>query len=555
MTVVQEINRIKTAKSNIKNELSLKNITVPSNVKIDGYNQYIEQIKQDPFDYDNWIAYGASAPDATRYKYWVNIDSTPESLPLKQTGEYLYKQYYSGDIDVLAKNGEEIITVELGSKTNSSYGGTTPNNNIIVDGNYAIRCAGYMLRRSNLTNASIGGTNDPRVGIFDITNIDYPISYCANFDNAIDIINIKDICTETCSARGNLTLRDGKIYLMYEDDITRIYDISTKEVTTINKSPLHGKSRDILYMQFYPNSNTTMFIMCLSGDSSLSLTAGWGYDFRVDTGYMSCNYTYTFDINTTYYMSASYILQDNRYIIWNQQTGYASRYAYTYIIDLNNPGTLNQIKMASGTSGDHYMFPVNYNGNKKAWFVNYNTLTMYSFNTSNMSFEAVAVNQLFNNVGKAFLYGCYGNPFFDFKIDNGMYISGIIPVSSSKGFKLDSNGSLYDIYTTKYMYGYLIHNYNMTNLQDISWSIEYKETIDSTNNVLLPLTPNYKANSYSSTYYKFYMNSDMDKFMPIVLKNSKLYGIHNHEEIQIKTSVNNEWVDYNPSDAYSSGYH
>ena len=180
---------------------------------------------------------------------------------------------------------------------------------------------------------------------------------------------------------------------------------------------------------------------------------------------------------------------------------------------------------------------------------------MYSFNTSNMSFEAVAVNQLFNNVGKAFLYGYYGNPFFDFKIDNGMYISGIIPVSSSKRFKLDSSGSLYDVYTTKYMYGYLIHNYNMTNLQDISWSIEYKETIDSTNNVLLPLTPNYKADSYNSTYYKFYMNSDMDKFMPIVLKNSKLYGIHNHEEIQIKTSVNNEWVDYNPSDAYSSGYH
>lgn len=44
MSVSTEINRLKTAKSNIKNSIEEKGITVPNAEKITNYYQYIDQL-------------------------------------------------------------------------------------------------------------------------------------------------------------------------------------------------------------------------------------------------------------------------------------------------------------------------------------------------------------------------------------------------------------------------------------------------------------------------------------------------------------------------------
>lgn len=531
MSIAGEITRINGAKLDMKSAIEEKEVSVPSSALISDYSLLVDSIETgggelEPFtfDYDNWIAYGASEPDATEYRYWINAPTTPSQAPLKMSRIYQKRDSYTGEIDSIVSSG----TFTFGDAKNDGaiYGG-----GITTDGVYYI--TGINASIQNVLGASAD------VYIFDIRNVANPSHYIKFTDNAFKKISVSSVCKNMGSnSYGGCIYNNGKIYFIFDIDSVSVYDIETDTFSKIMGTPLTSSNR-IVGGAANPNDANSLYIFTIPSGAS-NITSISVINYNILTGTSSAVLTHAISSRSAFGFTAKFFDTNQRYInFMSQQTLSSSESVVT--IDLNDVSSKRE-HSHSGTKTTYYWLHI-VCGINEVWAINRDDFDAYRLNSATGQFEKIDYSS-YGNLFMAVIYSGYWNA-FTISQDWQTFTANV----SSFQTTLSLDGDKATQYYLMVPGDYDGVQFSCSTSRNISWGHSIRENIDSSTSIIIPCKYRpFFGSSYDAAALRFYPKTTK-KFSIISLMNSGiLYAIYNQTNYQIKTAVNGSWANYDPED-------
>ena len=512
MAISDRLTKLSTDITSAYSAINTKGGTIPSHKNTDNLATAISSIPQsggggEDFDYDNWIAYGTSTPSASNYKYWLPIATTPTNTPLKQVDTYFSRDSYSGDVAELFNSTNGVNGQSYGRY--SFYG-------VQYDGTYM-----YTTGSSDAYNTIPGSST--YIYVFKLTNVDNPMHYIRNTSNYYKRIKIKDVCTDSTLYKGGWCVYNKKIYLFYEANKMRIYDVDNATTTTKNSSPI---SSTISACGCVAISSTQIIMV---GYTTSSATSAKVYSITPSTGsYTTKISSWTSSFGLGYYKVRGYY--NGNVLITFSESFYSSYPLLIYKVSANS---LASITTSEGNNGRYIL--VYFPQASKIWFIKWDTRAYYEVNSSG---SLVSVN--LSNYGNLFrgVLACQGETACVVSTNAAMTTFTAYVPKMTNNLSMTFDGVCYYLYTDEDYDGF---NISDSTTSSYSWSHEYKENHNSTNNVIIPtrITTN-----YSTPYklYKYFTKSDQNIFILVDYRTGACKFIYNKQEVTLYISVNGSWV-------------
>ena len=521
MSVQTEITRITNGKASIKQSLENKGATVPSNAKISDYSAIIDSLPSGGtgaytgFDYDNWIAYGLTAPDPTKYKYWIPVDTTPQSKPLKYVAGYRIADAYTGELAAL-------INDTTGSVSKTNLAGTAgclqcSNNHstyIYGNGGQQNTASSITLYRYIYTNqvapSSEIGVNTEKLGTL------------ATLFNTSTTLYI------------SWTVHDNTIYTILGNTINA-YDLTSKTSSQWARTSYTWMASSYRCLGlFYISSNQIIFLRTNTSGTNVNIISAYPGQNGSTNTLLSVNNLSGMTNYTSMRVDSDNILICYKASNFNMSNAATHKLMYNYRISTKTWTKITQ-KQDSG-----YLY--------WRWLVPENKLVFRYSVESNKCYELInGVFTEMTNVGNLFkvafnsntLVYLNGNTFHACIPANNFSIPDSEGIVHTYSFN-HSNGASYNIVT-----GEVSKNY--------TFSHDIIENFDSTTNVLLPYSLKYESgSSIQKTGYKFFPRQVKDTYLYTTrsdFDNTKVENpkaIYNRTLYDIKISDGTQWLTSDP---------
>lgn len=523
MSINSEINRIYQAREDIKTSISNKGVAVPTESSIEDLPGLISAIPSggsfvpDDISYSNWVAYGTSEPDPTKYKYWANINTTPSRAPITVVDSYMIENCFSGEIcDEVFDLGTPMASVPGASPTYFSYD--------LYDKKYAISCSYGIYNSTSLYSSTT-------ISVFDISGQDNPFAYMGQSSNSIRRFTLKDIFGKgvTYRAGGTVIVYHGKIYMMLISGTSTVtvYDIASGTTSTMSFSPMGTASNR--FIQAIPDPTDSNYVILFWYTSSAATTLR---RYRIRMSNLSYTTGSTLSTSLPQGLSGGYYIRwyDGTYAIFAQGTSSISTSSNTPMLILNvSANTYTTYLAESGAM--YYFVPII--GSNQLFFRNLSTTV------------GVPMLEFKNGSIKTADLSSYGNLFIGL-----LNISGnSTPININP-----ANNTFYAVFNTKSLTieGQRLYAYTDTwstglsisgsTTRNYSFSSEVIESEDSSNKVLIPYVYNGARRSLFSVIY---LNSLKDAFVSIPLASADSCPLYFNKGVtpaDLKVSDGTKWT-------------
>lgn len=532
MSIAGEITRINGAKLDMKSAIEEKEVSVPSSALISDYSLLVDSIETgggtpDPysFDYENWITYGDSEPDASSYHYWVNTSADEEQAPLKMVQKYTnYDSYQGSDITSLVENGTLSNDVFVTTSYKYSY---KYNDDYVV----------YATPNKADNNAPV-----VILYVFKITGEKDPGNYASKKKNIYRTLTLSTIIPEgNRGPAGGYCLLGDKIYLFYEIGTVRVYDIETEQISSLTGSPLTSSMR---IASVVPKKGDANKLWILTHGTSGNISQINTYLYNISS--QSSSFHHQSVMPTSYYFTsmASMFVGENYVVYGFAGAQWSSAYPIC-LMDTTNANFINTAFNPPVYPTSNYA-PFVVIGLGEVWFTAFSSGNGYSVirvKDSNGSVEEVNSS----NYGNLFMMAARNgvSAGLDVDISNGTFTTEFF---YDKAVCIDGTANTY--------YFPVPGDYTSIKITDsmqknCSWTHGNKPNFDSTNCILLPSVNGLVGSSAPSGYLKFYPQKDKKLYTFSSLdSNYATYGIYNGNTIQIKTSDGTNWNNSLSEDVY-----
>lgn len=508
MSIASNLTKLETDITNAYNAINTKGGTIPSNKNTENLSTAINSISgggsSGDYEYDNWISYGLTTPSVSDYKYWLPVDTTPITAPLKYVANYRKADCFTGELGELAtdETGTNMQKVQnstaVGSIQPDDYNHyfTSPEGQNMQAGNSLI----YKYTYSNQTAPGAEFSSSAYT-----TNLGY----------------LKDLVQDGGTTYTCWTAYNNTIYACGSNNINQ-YDVSAGTAKTWARTSLDIITSSYRGLGLYRRSSSEMLIFRTnsSGTNLQALTF-------TSSGVLTTKKTLSSLTGMTSFSSIK--INSNLYLILYKtashnltNTNHTKMYLYDYT---NNTFTQVTLPFNTGYMYTRYLIPEN------AYIFKF-TADSYNIYTLNSSGFAASTSPGYGNLVKsAFKYNTGAIVY-----KNGMTCRVCVPTNNFIMRDTDGNDHTYSFENgDKYSYN-VLQTYQYTNYEITH---EVKENVDSTNNVLI--ISNYlNQDRYSIQSYKFYPKSDKNIFLWMYRNGSPKF-IYNKTEYIMQISDGTQW--------------
>lgn len=451
------------------------------------------------YEYDNWISYGTSTPDATEYKYWLPVNTTSTNAPLRYVSNYKVADYYTGEF-------AELVDDKLDNtyKMQSSF----TIGALLSDG------SGNYYYASGSQNTLLSNVN---VYKYTYTNQQMPSYECLLSSYSENFGNLKDKGMSISTAiYGCWTARNGVIYscdgmsVYYWNNTSntamswfRGYNSNTFLSSTYRGLGLHMRTNGNMIL--FKTNNTSVIIQNAGPSSSTTIRTVSSLSNMNSYSSMRID-----DDNVLIaYKTSSFNLSNSTQSIM---------YNYRFSTD-----SWTQVTLPTNTGYMYFRYVIPAN----KYIFRFSNLPYTAYTLENGTFVEMGNGNLFNASIRS-NYGAIG------------YMSG----TTFRACLQTSNFSMKDT-------GGNVNTYNLNTGDSSSYAIvegtttknydfghETLENYNSSDNVLL--ISNYQGNTpYQS--YAFYPKPNSDIFLWLY-RNGTTRFIYNKTEYVMQISVNGSWA-------------
>lgn len=542
----EQITRLQSAKSTLKTKLNARNDNLHqiNNETIDEYGDFVDSISSD-INYDN-VSYGLTQPSASNYKYWIPVDTTKESKPLKMVPKCTLK-------DTL----QNFTATDLTVNNDASY------EYINYTSSNMIRTKDYI---ASYTEEGTSSTNFT-IYFYERNNKDnntFNIMEPSLTGNAITVNKancFSDIATSgaVINYAVNSSREDNYIYFIYNTSSVGIkmtrYDLSTQQSTALGSFYFNQHEGSIIgtckYLSLYVVDDTKFYLSMVTYNNStytlnlLRLTAtpnpGYARIFtrlvlqqisnygsseyifnKLDNRYLaigniySTNTQYIFDMdNETAFMSSTGLkteIQSSLTNLVNGATLTSSYYKY-----YNTPS--NKIMawiFQNGIYYGMYFFKISSNG------TTYNIIPQLLLNASQEN------TLLLNDLTKIVKYDLTQNKIY-------YYLNSISIIQNNAMKYLYSPNGVISISAT-------VNQNANTVCENISCVHQNLTSENSTNNVIIPIIA--YEDYVSEVFYKFYLDANGNyTVVPVNYRELKIPCYYNNLRYDLYISDGTNWTD------------
>lgn len=542
----EQITRLQSAKSTLKTKLNARNDNLHqiNNETIDEYGDFVDSISSD-INYDN-VSYGLTQPSASNYKYWIPVDTTKQSKPLKMVPKCTLK-------DTL----QNFTATDLTVNDDTSYGNINyTSNNMIRTKDYI---ASYDEERTSSTNFTIY--------FYERNNKDnntFNIIEPSLTGNAI-VVN-KANCFSDIATSGavinyavNSSREDNYIYFIYNTSSVAIkmtrYDLSTQQSTALGffyfNQPEDSMRGTCKYLSLYVVDDTKFYLSMVTYNNStytlnlLRLTAtpnpGYARIFsrlvlqqisnygsseyifnKLDNRYLaigniySTNTQYIFDMdNETAFMSSTGLKTEIQSSLTNLVNGATLTSSYYKYYNIPNNKIMAWV-FQNGIYYGMYFFKISSNG------TTYSIIPQLLLNASQEN------TLLLNDLTKIVKYDLTQNKIY-------YYLNSINIIQNNAMKYLYSPNGVISISAT-------VNQNANTVCENISCVHQNLTSENSTNNVIIPILA--YEDYIMQSFYKFYLDeNDNYTVVPVDDVEFKLPCFYNNERYDLYISNGTNWTD------------
>lgn len=506
MSVASEITRINNNIANAYTQVNAKGGTLPATQNSNNLATAINSIptggSSETFEYNNWISYGTTTPSASDYKYWLPVNTTPLSTPLKYVKNYKIGDYFTGDLGALA---DETTGMEYKSQSALSIFG------IKADGynNYFYSSAGQGATPSNITiyKYTYNSSTTPLPG-FDIGNT----SKMTSLGTLATLFNLSSNTIYGCWTAYNNTIYGcfGNSILAYNVGTSTLSTWASSSTTLLSSSyralGLIRRSSTQMLLYRTNSSGTSIEVLSISNTGSVSTVA-------TKTGLSNMTSYNALQITTT------------QALIMYKSTSWSM-----------TSTTQNKLYYCSTSSITERTYPFN-TGTMSARYLAPENTPIFTFSADpyeiyRASDTGIVTYSSWGNLGLAVVKASIGSIGYL----SGFTVKACVPANN---FSIKDTNDV--IHTANFNSG---NDYSY-NLLSFSRNTNYEittETIESensSNNVLL--ISNYK-DSVPTQSYAFKPTSTSEIFLWLYRYNDEIKFIYNQTEYTMQVSVNDSWV-------------
>lgn len=496
--------------------------------------------------FDN-VAYGLTQPSASQYKYWIPVDTTKQSKPLKMVPKCTLK-------DTL----QSLTATDLTVNDDASYG------NINYTSNNMIRTKDYIASYTEERASSINFT----INFYERSNKDnntFNIMEPSLTGNTITVNKTNcfsdvDTSNPIINYAVNTARNDNYIYFIYLKTSSTIkmtrYDLSTQNLTKMGEfyfnQPEDSMRGTCKYLSLYVVDDTKFYLSMVTYNNStyklnllrLTSTPNPGYarifsrallqqisnygnsDYvfnKLDNRYLavgsiySTNTKYIFDMNNeTAFMSSTSLKTEIQSSLTNLVNGAAlttSNYKY-----YNTPS--NKIMAWVFQNGIYYgiyFFKISSNG------ATYSIIPQLLLNASQEN------TLLLNDLAKIVKYDLTQNKIY-------YYLSSISIIQNNATKYLYSSNGAISISAT-------VNQNANTVCENISCVHQNLTSENSINNVIVPIIA-YEDGYNHQFFYKFYLDANGNyTVVPVNYQELKIPCYYNNSQYDLYISNGTNWTD------------
>ena len=526
MAISDRLTKLSTDITSAYSVINTKGGTIPSHKNTDNLATAINSIPQSggssgDFDYDNWIAYGTSAPSVSSYKYWLPVPTTPINTPLKQVSGYKLASYFSGDIANL-----------VNSSTADSYRSSAIKPlDVAYYGGVYYYCSQAVAYSQTVSRYTYSNQNYPMV---DITSTSTSTS---GMDRSATIRSLAGLSPSSSqqTSYGAWLIEDGILYYF-----ETVY-ISSSGNDKVEYRSLSGGSTTHLYcgknylaLENQKNRalglfkiDSTHFLLLMYNTASTSTLKVYKLNCATSSSGTSSTLLQSFNLTGANNYGCKKLDSTTMLITPNGTSSYSTSTYYVKAFNSSNNSSYNLTYPSGATSFTcTYLMPQN--------------KLVYRFNNDNYKlYEITKVNGVYQftemNIGNIFsgIIAQGLNALLYVNISNNLFRA---RCSSTMSFKYNDVS-----YTAQFENATQSTNtisYQTNN--NVAITVEDVENINSSNNVLL--ISNYLGTA-SNIHYKFYPKSSSDIFLPLLRNYSDgAIIIYNKTVYYLKVSKNGQWI-------------
>lgn len=454
------------------------------------------------FEYDDWISYGTSTPDANDYKYWLPVNTTPNNTPLKYVSNYKIADCYTGEL-------AELVDENTGSS--SQMQGTISVGGMHNDGgsNYFYSSGGQQTAPSNITIYKYT-YNNQKMPSYECTLS----TYTTNLGNLGTLLNTTTTETSGWTAYGNV------VYGIF-GTVIGYYDVSLGTTGTWGRTPYTWINSTYRCLGLFRVSSSQMIFIRTSNSSG----TGINVISAISSTSQSVNTLRTVSNLSSMTSYAGMRIDNDNILVAYKTTSFnlsnaTQKIMYNYKISSN---TWTQITLPTETGYMYFRYVIPAN----KYIFRFSALPYAVYTLENGVFTEMGNGNLFNASVQT-NYGAIG------------YLSGTsfracIPANN---FSIKDTGGTINTYNFNSGNNYSYNIVEGVTTKNYTFGHEIIENYNSTNNVLL--ISNYKGNTpYQS--YAFYPRPNSEIFLWLY-RNGTTRFIYNETEYVLQISVNGAWV-------------